>query len=155
MPLTLTLTATDPEAPEARACLAAYATLLQVRIPGVSAAHVPVPDPQADDFRPPHGLFLLARLGPTAAGCVSLRRHDATTGEVKRLWVAPAARGQGIARALMTALESHARALKMTRLILDTNAALTEALALYRATGWTEIPPYTGPPADAWFEKRL
>ena len=153
--MTLTLTPTDPEAPEALACLAAYAALLQTRIPGVSAAHVPHPDPQAADFRPPNGLFLIARLGPTAVGCVSLRRHDPTTGEAKRLWVAPEARGQGIARALMAALESHARAQNLTRLILDTNAALTEALALYRATGWTPTPAYTGPPADAGFAKPL
>ena len=153
--MTLTLTPTDPEAPEALACLAAYAALLQTRIPGVSAAHVPHPDPQAADFRPPNGLFLIARLGPTAVGCVSLRRFDPGSGEVKRLWVDAAARGQGIARALMAALESEARRLGMSHLVLDTNAALPEAVALYRATGWQQIPPYTGPPADCWFGKDI
>ena len=151
----LTLTPTDPEAPEARACLAAYFALLQDRVPGVSAAHVPDPDPDADDFRPPHGRFLLARLGPRPIGCVSLRRFDAGSGEVKRLWVDAAARGRGVARALMAALENEARRLGMSHLVLDTNAALPEAVALYRATGWQKIPPYTGPPADCWFGKPL
>jgi GNAT superfamily N-acetyltransferase len=151
----LTLTQTDPEAPEAIACLAAYFALLQTRIPGVSAAHVPVPDPHADEFRPPAGIFLLARLDGHVIGCGSLRRHDATTGEVKRVWVDEAARGKGVARALMTALEAQARTVGLTRLILDTNSNLTEALALYRATGWLAIPAYSGPPADRWFAKPL
>ena len=149
----LTLSSSDPDAPDARACLDAYFALIQSLIPGSTAPHVT--DPHAADFRPPDGLFLLARLGDDTIGCGSLRRHDATTGEVKRLWVAPAARGRGVARALMADLESAARRLGMTRLILDTNAALTEALALYAALGWTAIPPYTGPPADRWFGKTL
>jgi hypothetical protein len=41
------------------------------------------------------------------------------------------------------------------RLRLDTNSALTEAIALYRATGWTPIPPYSTAPADTWLEKPL
>jgi GNAT superfamily N-acetyltransferase len=151
----LILTPSDPEAPEALACLTAYFTLLQTRIPGVSAAHVPFPDPHADDYRPPNGIFLIAHLGPDVIGCGSFRRHDATTAEVKRVWVHDSARGKGVARALMAALESHARAQNFSRLILDTNSNLTEALALYRRSGWTEIPAYTGPPADAWFEKPL
>lgn len=146
----------DPEAPEARACLAAYARLLAEKIPGISASvHVPVPDPQAPAFRPPHGAFLLASVGADTLGCVSLKRIDATTAEVKRLWVAPAARGRGLARRLMVALEQAARDLGYRRLRLDTNENLPEAIALYRATGWTDAAPFTPFPATHWFEKAL
>lgn len=145
----------DPGSPAARACLRAYFALLAERIPGISAGHVPDPDPEAGAFRPPHGTFLIARAAGEVLACVSLKRHDPTTGEIKRLWVDPAARGLGLARRMMTAAEAEARALGFTRLCLDTNAALTEAIALYRATGWYEIAPYTSFPATHWFAKDL
>lgn len=145
----------DPGEPAARACLAAYFALLAGRIPGISAAHVPDPDPEADSFRPPDGVFLLAWLDGQPLACVSLKRHDLTSGEVKRLWVDPAARGLGLARRMMTRVETEARALGYSRLVLDTNAALSQAIALYRTTGWHDIPSYTGFPATHWFAKPL
>ena len=63
-------------------------------------------------------------------------------GEVKRVWVDPAARGLRLASRLMAGIESHARALGFDRLRLDTNSALPEALALYRGLGWSEIPRF-------------
>lgn len=149
------ITPTDPEAPEARACLAAYFDLLVERIEGITSAHVPDPDPDAGSFRPPKGAFLLAWSGRAPVACVSLKAVDTATGEIKRLWVAPSARGLGLARRMMTAIEAEARALGLTRLRLDTNAALTEAIALYRATGWHDTAPFTGYPATHWFEKPL
>jgi GNAT superfamily N-acetyltransferase len=86
---------------------------------------------------------------------VSLKRIDATTAEVKRLWVAPAARGRGLARRLMAAAEEAARNLGYTRLRLDTNENLPEAIALYRATGWAEVAAFTPFPATHWFAKTL
>jgi GNAT superfamily N-acetyltransferase len=88
-------------------------------------------------------------------GCVALRPLDPTCAEVKRLWVHDSARGQGLARRLMAAVEDEARAMGHRLLKLDTNSALTEALALYRSTGWRETAPYTGAPADVWLEKPL
>ncbi len=147
---------TDPEAPEARACLAAYLRLLTERIPGMPAAHVPDPDPEARLFRPPGGGFLLARDDDGAVlGCVALKDWGPAEGEIKRLWVAPAARGKGLARRLMQAAEDLARSLGKTRLKLDTNASLHEAIALYERSGWTAIAPYTGFPATRWFGKEL
>jgi GNAT superfamily N-acetyltransferase len=154
-PAALSITPADPESPAARACLAAYFDLLADRIPGITRAHVPDPDPEAHLFRAPHGTFLLATADTRPLACVSLKRTDAATGEVKRLWVAPAARGIGLARRMMTEIEDAARSLGMTRLILDTNEHLPEAIALYRATGWTGIPPYTPFPATHWFGKDL
>ena len=145
----------DPEAPEARACLSAYFRLLTERIPGIPAAHVPQPDPDAGLFRAPLGAFLVARTDGATLGCVSLKHVDGDIGEIKRLWVAPTARGLGLARRLMTEAEATARALGKTRLILDTNENLTEAIALYRADGWTPIAPYSTFPATHWFGKDL
>ncbi len=151
----ITIAPSDPEAPEARACLAAYAALLAAKIPGITAAHVPVPDPEAGHYRPPKGAFLLARSDGLPLACVSLKRIDSDTGEVKRLWVAPAARGLGLARRMMTAIEDQARSLGLTRLRLDTNENLPEAIALYRRTGWAEVAAFTPFPATHWFAKAL
>ena len=73
---TLAIAPTDPETPDARACLAAYAALLAAKIPGITATHVPVPDPEADHYRPPQGAFLLARSDGLPLACVSLKRID-------------------------------------------------------------------------------
>lgn len=145
----------DPEDRDARACLHAYFAHLCRHIPGISAAHVPDPDPEAYAFRPPHGTFLVARSEGVALGCVSLKPLAPGIGEVKRLWVAPEGRGCGLGRRLMTSIEDKARTLGMNRLHLDTNSALHEAISLYCATGWIDIPPYTTFPADCWLGKDL
>lgn len=151
----IVITASDPETPEAKACLTAYFSLLTTRIDGISSTHVPDPDPEAHAYRPPRGIFLLAWSDGLPVACVALKDVDDQTGEVKRLWVNASARGLGVARRLMTAVEDAARALGKTRLRLDTNSALAEAIALYRADGWTDIPPYSDLPADCWFGKTL
>lgn len=146
---------TDPDAPDAIDCVRAYFTELAQRVGGFGANAFSLPDPAADSYRPPHGCCLVAWSDELPVACGSLRPIDASTAEIKRLWVHPSARGQGLARRMMSALENEARALGYARLQLDTNGALTEAVALYRATGWTEIPPYTHPPADIWLAKAL
>jgi DNA-binding MarR family transcriptional regulator/ribosomal protein S18 acetylase RimI-like enzyme len=143
----------DPDAPAARACLTAYLAVLYDRVPGIGAAHVP--DPEAPAYRPPHGTFLLATCDGLPLACVSLKRIDAETGEVKRLWVDPAARGMGLARRMMAAVEDAGLDLGLTRLRLDTNGNLTEAIALYRKTGWADCPVFSGYPATHWFHRAL
>ncbi len=151
----ITIVASDPETPQARACLSAYFTLLTERIPDVSAAHVPDPDPDTHLYRRPGGTFLLALSDGLPVACAALKHIDTQTGEVKRLWVDPTARGMGLARRMMTALEEAARRLGKTQLKLDTNGALTEAITLYRTSGWHEIAPYSAFPATHWFAKPL
>lgn len=139
----------DPASAAAQAALAAYFAELDARFPGGFD-----PGPPADPvlYRPPQGVFLMA----ADLGCVALTRDEPGSGEVKRLWVAPAARGQGLARRLMAALEDHARAMGLARLRLDTNATLTEAVAFYTRAGWTPVPRYNDNPyAQAWFAKAL
>lgn len=151
----LVIAPADPESTTARACLLAYFTLLADRIDGISHSHVPDPDPEADAYRLPKGAFLLACVDNVPAACVALKTLTPGVGEVKRLWVDPAARGHGLARRMMLAIEDQARSLGHHTLKLDTNEHLPEAIALYRATGWSVTAPYTGWPATHWFEKTL
>jgi GNAT superfamily N-acetyltransferase len=145
----------DPDAPESLGCLRAYYDLLLAHIAGLSPDMLTLPLPDAAKYRPPVGAFLLAWADQTPIGCVSLRPLDGQCAEVKRLWVAPAARGLGLARRLMQAIEDRARAMGFTSLKLDSNSALTPAIALYRSSGWVDCPAYTSFPADVWLAKPL
>lgn len=149
------IAAAEPTSAPAKTCLEAYYGELGRRFAGgfdVRRSR----DPDAADMRPPRGTFLLAWSDGLPVGCVALKRAGDDLAEVKRLWVAPAARGQGLARRLMGEVEDAARRLGIRVLRLDTNSALSEALALYRGTGWVEIPRFNDDPyPDAFFEKRL
>jgi DNA-binding MarR family transcriptional regulator len=145
----------DPDSPEALACLRPYFDEILARVAIAKPEFFPLPDPGADSYRPPQGRFLIAWSDDLPVGCVCLRALDASTAEIKRLWVDASARGQGLARRIMAAIEDEARTMGYRHLRLDTNSALTEAIALYRATGWTPIPAYTTPPSDIWLGKTL
>ncbi len=70
--------------------------------------------------------------------------------------MAPAVRGLGVARRLLAELERHARDAGVTVLHLETNRALSEAIALYRCSGYVEVDAFNAEPyAHHWFEKRL
>src|SRR5690606_21332652 len=102
------------------------------------------------------GCFLVARLDGRPVGCGAVRALDAGTGEIKRMWVAPEARGTGLARRLLDALEEQARGFGMRRVRLDTNRTLKEAPALYRKAGYREIGRYNDNLyADFFFEKEF
>ncbi len=155
MPDPVTLQLTDPDDPALQSCLRAYARFLTRTLPEEGPDPFPLPLPDAADYRPPRGAVLLARQADLALGCVCLHGLSPERGEVKRLYVAPKARGQGLARRLMRAIEDQARSLGYTSLVLDTNHRLTAAVALYLSDGWAPCPPYSGPPATRWFAKSL
>jgi ribosomal protein S18 acetylase RimI-like enzyme len=99
---------------------------------------------------------MVARLHGSHIGCGALHTLEPGVGEIKRMWVAPQARGLGVARRLLDALEGHARKLGMGRVRLDTNRALTQAQSMYRKAGYCEIERFNDNPyADFWFEKEL
>ena len=153
-PPPLTVVETDPRDPTALACLSAYYAELAARFAqgfDVTLSR----DPEATEMIRPRGIFLVARLGAEPVGCVGLKGH-CDWGEVKRLWVSPAARGRGLATRLMAEVETAARDLGLPLLRLDTNSALAEAVAMYRRTGWREIARFNDDPyPDAFFEKPL
>lgn len=144
----------DPASADARACIDAYLGELDRRFDsGFDPARSPSAEP--DELVPPAGLFLLARLDGSAVGCGALKFDGRGGGEIKRMWVAPSARGLGVAQRLLEALEHHAAASAAHTLRLDTNRALAEARVLYLRNGYREIPPYNDNPyAHHWFEKR-
>jgi ribosomal protein S18 acetylase RimI-like enzyme len=85
-----------------------------------------------------------------------LKLHGRRPAELKRMWVAPTARGLGLGRRLLTELERLAREHGVRVLRLETNRSLTEAIALYRSAGYREVAPFNDEPyAHHWFEKRV
>lgn len=105
---------------------------------------------------PPRGAFLLMTLDGIALGCAGLKGTDKGYAEIKRMWIAPSARGMGLTHRLMAAIEDQARALGIDTLRLDTNSVLHEACAYYRKHGWTEIARFNPDPyPDLFFEKQL
>jgi putative acetyltransferase len=104
------------------------------------------------------GTFMVARAGGRAVGCGALRRLDEATAEVKRMYVEPDLRGQGIAKEILDHLEAAARAMGIGRLVLETGIYQAEAIGLYRRVGfhparcWGE---YEGMLTSVCFEKNI
>ena len=147
--------AANPAGKEAQYCLGEYYGELARRFKGgfdVSLSR----DPDATDMIFPRGTFLVAISDGLPIGCVGLKGTGGELAEVKRLWVAPSARGLGLGRRLMVSVESAARDIEIKVLRLDTNSALPEAGQLYRSSGWTEIDRFNDDPyPDVFFEKQL
>jgi GNAT superfamily N-acetyltransferase len=121
----------------------------------------PDPDPDgitAATFTPPEGEFVVAWADTIPAGCGGLRRYEPGVGELKRMYVIPSRRGQGVGRAVLDGLESRARALGYHRLVLETGVRQPEAMALYTSAGYTPLEPYgfyRTLPLSRCFEKLL
>lgn len=92
-----------------------------------------------EQVRPGHGVFLIARAGSEPLGCGALRRLDCVTGEIKRMYVLPAARGSRVGRRLLAELEWHARKLGVNGLGLHTGLRQREAIQLYENAGFARI----------------
>jgi pimeloyl-ACP methyl ester carboxylesterase/ribosomal protein S18 acetylase RimI-like enzyme len=109
-----------------------------------------------EDVEPPAGRWLVAYRDGEPVGCAALKRLDPTTAEIKRVYVAPEARGRGVARALLVRLEQIARDAGYTTIRMDTGARQPASVALFGKVGYEQIPDYNGNPVAAyWFEKRL
>jgi DNA-binding MarR family transcriptional regulator len=141
----------DPAHPDNLACLEAYRAELAARTGRDPSTSLPVPD---ETVAPPRGRTIVAYRDDQPIGCGALKGSEVP--EVKRLWVSGDARGLGLGRRLMVTLEATAREHGATRVRLDTNTALTEAIALYGRLGWEAVEPYNEEPmSDLWMEKRL
>jgi GNAT superfamily N-acetyltransferase len=141
------------ESADVRWCFEQYATELASLFGYELKTSLPLRD---DELTPPRGLVLVARdeSGPVGCGAVKLGRPDIA--EIKRMWVAERARGQGLGGRLLGSLE--ARALEAGKSVarLETNRNLDAAIAMYRGHGYHEVPPFNDEPfGDHWFEKDL
>lgn len=149
------ITPVDPEHADAQYCLVEYVAELNRRSargfdPSVGATALP------NEVRPPAGQFFVAYLHGEAIGCGAVKHHADASAEIKRMWVAPRARGLGLGRRLLEILEACALAGGARIAHIETSAVLGEALSLYRSAGWAEVAPFNEEPfADHWFEKAL
>lgn len=108
------------------------------------------------DLVPPNGVFLLARVGDEPAGIGGVRFLDTEIAEVKSMFVSPAHRGIGLGRLILAELDRIAAEHGCRAVRLDTSSYLTDAVGLYRAAGYREVPAYNdNPKADLWFERQL
>jgi DNA-binding MarR family transcriptional regulator/GNAT superfamily N-acetyltransferase len=145
----------DAGADDARACVRAYFAELRRRS---GAPLDPATEHAAEphEMRPPAGAFLVAYLRGDAVGCGGVKHHHGGPSEIKRMWVAETARGLGIGRRLLAELERLAGEAGARAARLETNAALVEAIGMYRSAGYEEVAAFNDEPfADHWFEKRL
>jgi putative acetyltransferase len=133
---------------EATALIAALDEELTNRYPEPGATHFRL---EPGEVGPGRGTFVVARRGSDSVGCGALRALvdpalvaglGPGVGELKRMYVVPHARGTGVARALLARLEADARALGLTRLVLETGTRQLEAIGLYRSAGFSDIPAY-------------
>ena len=145
----------DAASDDARRCLAAYYSELARRFPqGFDPGRSLHPD--THEYAEPTGRFVLARLHGRAIGCGAVLFHDGEPAYIKRMWVDDAVRGMGVGRRILAALEQAARDHGATSVTLETNASLTEAIAMYRASGYVEVDAFNDEfYADHWFEKPL
>lgn len=106
-------------------------------------------DRLAQEHARPQGIILLAELDGAPVGCAMSHALDADTSEIKRVYVAPQARGHNVARKIMTALMDQARADGFSRVVLDTSVNLGPARALYASLGFAARGPYQDIPDSA------
>lgn len=110
----------------------------------------------AEQMSAPQGAFLVVSDAGRPVACGGVKRHDAETAEIKRMYVVDAWRGRGVGRYLLEALEAECGRLGYSRVRLDTGAEQPSARALYESAGYRAIPDYNGNPYAAhWFERTL
>ena len=121
--------------PEVQKLVAEALADLAQRYGGGSGDDTPV---EPDDFGPPRGGFFVACDGDRLIGCGGWRAHGEDA-ELKRMYTAPSARGRGVARRVLAAVEESARSAGRRRMILEMGDQQPEAIALYRSAGYERI----------------
>jgi GNAT superfamily N-acetyltransferase len=130
-------TSTALDAPESLELIEAVQQEYVVRYGGRDVTELAVAE-----FSPPKGIFVVGRDAGQPVACGGVRLVDGDVGELKRMYVVPAARRRGIARALLRHLEHEARTLGATRLRLETGLNQPEAIALYASAGYVDTEPF-------------
>jgi DNA-binding MarR family transcriptional regulator len=158
---------TDPRHPDAQYCLRSFFDELAARFDdgfdhalslSATSDELTLPDRGGGVGKVSNtgGLLLVATLHSQPVGCGALKFHGDEPAELKRMWVSADVRGLGLGRRLLTELEHQAAAHGASAVRLETNRNLTEAIALYRSAGYTEVPAFNAEPyAHHWFEKSL
>jgi DNA-binding MarR family transcriptional regulator/GNAT superfamily N-acetyltransferase len=145
----------DPSSPEALAAMTEYFAELDRRFPdGFDAGDTLTAD--APWMRAPDGAFVVARSDDHVVACGGVKAVDTSTAEIKRMWVQADFRGTGLGRRMLERLERAAGDLGRSRVVLDTNPTLVEAITMYERAGYHSIERYNDNPyAGRWFAKSL
>ena len=142
--------------PDAARLIAALNSELTATFPEPGATHFSLSDAHV---APGDGAFVIAYLDDLAVGCGAVRRLDETTAELKRMYVDPSVRGQGVGRSLLEALEHEARLLGVAKVVLETGTRLAPAIKMYEAAGYVRIPLFgeylSSPDTSICFAKSL
>ncbi len=152
---TVEIAPVDPAHPHARHCVREYFAEIDRRFDRGFDPERSLPAGDRE-LSPPAGVMLVATLRSEPIGCGALKFQARRPTEIKRMWVAASARGLGVGRRLLSELEATAAARGDGLIRLDTNRVLTEAIAMYRSAGYSEVEAFNEEPyAHHWFEKRL
>ena len=149
----LEIVESDPAAPEAAALIAALDAELHRRYTGIEIHSI-----HASEFGGAGGVFLLGRAGGKAVACGAIRPMGNGVCELKRMYLDPAHRRRGYARAVLRALEGAALARGWRTVRLETGIHQPEAMALYESEGYRAIPQYAdygSDPRSRYYEKLL
>jgi putative acetyltransferase len=141
--------------PDVQALIALLDAELTERYPNPEDNFFELAEEQVDGRQ---GVLLVARMDGVPVGCGALRRLDPATGEIKRMYVAPSARGGGIGGRILAELERHARVLGIRRLLLETGDRQVEAVRLYKRAGYARVPcfgEYAAAPLSLCMGKNL
>lgn len=128
---------------------------MRVVYPGLDLQSPDMPKAGPDELNPPNGVFIVGYEDEIAVCCGGIKRLDNETCEIKRMYVAPQARGRGVARTLLGALEDRARTLGYTIARLDTGPKQPSAQHLYESAGYTEIANFNANPVATYFGEKL
>ena len=145
----------DPRTATSRWCLSQYFAELNERFDlGFDPARSLYADTRV--FARPSGAFVIARVRGRPVGCGAVKVNGKQPAEFKRMWIAKESRGLGLGKRLLDVLENQARTAGAPAVRLETNRTLTEAISMYRRSGYVEIEPFNDEPyAHHWFEKKL
>jgi putative acetyltransferase len=143
----------DPRQADVRRIIAESGAYLQALYPSESNHLVDV-----DALAAPDAVFLVARRKGELLGSIAFRIIAPGHAEIKRMFVRSEARGNGVGRRLLEALEDAARQRNVDRISLETGIKQPEAIGLYRAAGYRDCPPfgtYRDDPLSLFMTKHL
>lgn len=142
--------------PDALRLITALNAELTATFPEPGATHFSLSQEQVADG---DGAFIIVFVDDQPVGCGAIRRLDDDQAEIKRMFVSPSFRGRGLGHAIVAALESEARRLGVSRVVLETGTRLPVAIALYQSAGYTPIPLFgeyrSSPDTSLCFGKTL
>jgi putative acetyltransferase len=151
----LVIAEADPQSPDALDLLRLAAIEARALYPEL---HAPGDIWPTNDPTPPRGIYLIARADTMVVGMGAHRPLNAVISEVRRMYVHPDFRRNGVARAVIAKLETHALSQGFTHLRLETGNRQTAAMALYELCGYNRIAPfgiYIDDPTSVCYEKSL